>query len=65
MFCCRSYVIRHVRDTHRDKPVKVLDLLKTGETEADFEYDMMNGTDDMVMNTAGLEASGNDANCGE
>ena len=54
-----------MRDTHRDKPVKVLDLLNTGETEADFEYDMMNGTDDIVTNTTGLRASDNDANSGE
>ena len=32
---CRSYVVRHIRDTHRDKAMAVIDLVETGEIEAD------------------------------
>ncbi|KAH3882950.1 uncharacterized protein LOC127833072 [Dreissena polymorpha] len=34
----RSYVVRHVRDTHRNKPVRVIDLSKGNEPEDVPEY---------------------------
>ena len=56
VFYCRSYVVRHVRDTHRDKPLRVVDLLKNGEAEDNLdESDELNDSGDTAVDTDGLE----------
>ncbi|XP_053376212.1 uncharacterized protein LOC128547429 isoform X2 [Mercenaria mercenaria] len=48
----RSYVVRHVRDTHRNKPVRVIDLSKGNEPEDIPEYMTDGVTDDTLDDTA-------------
>ena len=56
VFYGRSYVVRHVRDTHRDKPLRVVDLLKNGEVEENLdESDELNDSGDTTVDTDGLE----------
>ena len=53
---CRSYVVRHIRDTHRDKPMKVIDLMDTGEIVNDpDDSDVLNESDDMTMDISRSE----------
>lgn len=56
----RSYVVRHVRDTHRNKPVRVIDLSKGNEPEDIPEY-MTEGVGDSRLNDTAehFDADGN------
>ena len=54
----RSYVVRHVRDTHRDKPLKVVDLLKSGdELPSLSDTDDKDESGDAVTDMSTLETS--------
>lgn len=54
---CRSYVVRHVRDTHRNKPVRVIDLSKGPDPEDIPEYAQdgadLDDTDDRIEDPGG------------
>lgn len=52
-------MVRHVRDTHRNKPVRVIDLSKGNEPEDIPEY-MNDGVADDTLDdlTGSIDASG-------
>ncbi|KAL4224307.1 hypothetical protein ACF0H5_017762 [Mactra antiquata] len=57
----RSYVVRHVRDTHRNKPVRVIDLSKGNEPEDIPEYandSLVDDIDDTADNITGEDLEG-------
>ena len=66
MLACRSYVVRHIRDTHRDKPMTVIDLVETGEIENDpDDNDLLNESDDMNMDISRSEDMNDSPNQGK
>ena len=51
-------MVRHVRDTHRDKPLKVVDLLKSGdELPSLSDTDEKDESGDVVADMSTLETS--------
>ena len=51
-------MVRHVRDTHRDKPLKVVDLLKSGDELTGLsDTDDKDESGDAVADMSTLETS--------
>ena len=61
----RSYVVRHIRDTHRDKPMKIIDLMETGEINNNpDDSEVLNESDDMTMDISRSEDMHDSSNQG-